>query len=88
VRDILFELFATKYSPGVQQTEKAVLSALLEHIPQIAETSIALPNVHYWVFDISRFPVEVKPNETVFIPTSEPSGYITATMTRQPKASL
>lgn len=49
---------------------------------------MVLPNRHYINVDLSKFPVGVATNDTVFMPLDKPSGNIRAALTRKLTAKL
>ncbi|MCB4767769.1 urate oxidase [Ancylobacter sp. Lp-2] len=74
------KVFATTYSPGVQNTLYLMGEAVLAAVPEIAEISIACPNKHYLPIDLSPFDRAF--DGQVFIPTDEPHGQIECTIAR------
>lgn len=80
VRRILLERFAVVHSLALQQTLWEMGSAVLEAHPEIAEISLAAPNRHHFVVDLSPFGLD-NPNE-VFYAADRPYGLIEATVTR------
>lgn len=73
-------VFATTYSPGVQNTMYLMGEAVLDAVPEIAEISLACPNKHYLPIDLSPFGRSF--DGQVFIPTDEPHGQIECTVAR------
>lgn len=74
------KVFATTYSPGVQNTLYLMGEAALAAVPEITEISIACPNKHYLPIDLSPF--ERSFDGQVFTPTDEPHGQIECTIAR------
>lgn len=73
-------VFATTYSPGVQNTMYLMGEAVLAAVPEVAEVSIACPNKHYLPIDLSPFGRAF--DGQVFTPTDEPHGQIECTLAR------
>lgn len=80
VLDEALKVFATTYSPGVQNTLYLIGEAVLAAVPQIAEITIACPNKHYLPIDLSPFGRGF--DGQVFTPTDEPHGQIECTIAR------
>jgi len=80
VRNAIINAFATHKSLGVQQTEFVMADDALKAAADISQITIEMPNRHRVPFNLKPFNLENK-NE-VFVTTSEPAGYITATVTR------
>ena len=76
----MLKVFATNYSPSAQTTLFQMGSAALEVSSEISRISLAMPNKHYLLINLSPFDRENK-NE-VFTPTEEPHGQIEAVITR------
>ncbi|MDR6955303.1 urate oxidase [Ancylobacter sp. 3268] len=74
------KVFATTYSPGVQNTLYLMGEAVLAAVPEIAEISFACPNKHYLPIDLSPFGRAF--DGRVFTPTDEPHGQIECTIAR------
>ncbi|MBS7544422.1 factor-independent urate hydroxylase [Ancylobacter oerskovii] len=74
------KVFATTYSPGVQNTLYLIGEAVLAAVPEIAEITIACPNKHYLPIDLSPFGRAF--DGQVFTPTDEPHGQIECTIAR------
>jgi urate oxidase len=77
----MLKVFATTYSPSVQNSLYLMGSAALEAVPEIATISIACPNKHYLPINLKPFARD-NPN-VVFTPTDEPHGQIECTMSRE-----
>ncbi len=86
VKEVVGEQFAEKYSKSVQQTLHDVGVEVCKTFPNVAEINIVMPNIHINIFDIARFGLENK-NE-VYVPLSDPSGYLEATISQPPRAKL
>ncbi|HVJ44845.1 MAG TPA: urate oxidase [Luteolibacter sp.] len=72
--------FAEKYSKSVQQNLWDMGVAALEAVPEISGISLAAPNLHCNLADLSKFG---RTNvHTLFIPTDEPHGQIEVTIGR------
>lgn len=76
------------YSPSVQNTLHITEKLILDNIPEISYIEMVLPNRHYINVDLSKFPVGVATNDTVFMPLDKPSGNIRAALTRKLTAKL
>lgn len=80
VLDEALKVFATTYSPGVQNTLYLIGEAVLAAVPQVQEITIACPNKHYLPIDLSPFGRGF--DGQVFTPTDEPHGQIECTIAR------
>ena len=80
-RTALLETFATHHSLSVQQTLMAMGEAVLKACPDVGSVGLSLPNKHRIPFDLRPFKLENR-NE-IFVPTDEPHGLITGTVTRE-----
>jgi urate oxidase len=76
----MLNIFATTYSPSVQNSLYLMGSAALEAVPEISEISLACPNKHYIPINIAPFGRD-NPN-IVSTPTDEPHGQIECTVAR------
>jgi urate oxidase len=76
----LLKVFATTYSPSVQNSLYHMGEAALAAVPEIAEISMACPNIHYILMDLSAFGLDNK--NDLFLPTDEPHGQIECTVGR------
>lgn len=81
ILDVMMDVFATTYSPSVQNSLYLMASAALEAVPEIAQVSLACPNKHYLPINMKPFNRD-NPN-TVFTPTDEPHGQIECVVTRE-----
>jgi urate oxidase len=80
VRSLLLARFAEVHSLALQQTLWEMGRAVLEARPEIAEIRLSAPNIHHFVYDLSRFGLD-NPNE-VFHADDRPYGLIQATVQR------
>jgi len=80
ILDTLIEVFATTYSPGVQDSLYRMGEAALAAVPEISEISLACPNIHYILMNFSFIGMDNK--NMVFLPTDEPHGQIECTVGR------
>jgi urate oxidase len=80
ILDVLLEVFATTYSPSVQNSLYRMGEAALAAVPEISEVSMACPNIHYIPINLAPFGL-TNANE-VFLPTDEPHGQIECTVGR------
>ena len=76
----LLEVFATTYSPSVQNSLYHMGEAVLAAVPEISEISMACPNIHYILMNLAPFGMDN--NNDVFLPTDEPHGQIECTVGR------
>ncbi|MDE3188506.1 MAG: urate oxidase [Acidobacteriota bacterium] len=72
--------FAAHNSMSVQHTLFDMGRAALEAAPEIARTTLTMPNLHHLLADLSPFGQD-NPNH-IFVPIDEPHGYIEATVER------
>jgi len=86
-RDVTLSTFATDNSASVQATMYNTAQNLLEEAPGIQDVSYAYPNKHFIPVNLSPFGLEngltPKGGSDVFHPVADPSGFITATVTRK-----
>ncbi len=80
ILNAMLHVFATTYSPSVQNSLYLMGSAALETVPEISEISVACPNKHYIPINMAPFGRD-NPN-IVFVPTDEPHGQIECTVSR------
>src|SRR5262245_47153986 len=80
ILDTLLNLFSNTYSYSVQDSLYRMGEAALAAVPEISEISMACPNMHYILMNLSAFGLDNK-NE-VFLPTDEPHGQIECTVGR------
>ena len=72
--------FTDTYSRSLQQTLYAMGHRVLEKRPELVEVRLALPNRHHFLVDLAPFGLD-NPNE-IFVPTNEPFGLISGTISR------
>ncbi|KIR41481.1 urate oxidase [Cryptococcus deuterogattii 99/473] len=86
LKDVL-DTFATDESASVQATLYLTLQKILASCPAVKDASMQLPNKHYIPINLSAFGLDNKlgyeGGAEVFYPAADPSGYITATVTRK-----
>jgi urate oxidase len=80
ILDAMLAAFAKKYSVSVQATLFQMGEAALKIAREISQISIAMPNKHCLLVNLSPFGLENQ-NE-LFVPTDEPHGQIEATISR------
>jgi urate oxidase len=80
IRTALVETFAGHMSASVQHTLYAMAEAALAACGDITEITMALPNRHHLLADLTPFGLD-NPNE-IFVATDEPYGLIEATVRR------
>jgi urate oxidase len=78
--DTLLEVFAMTYSKSVQDSLYRMGEAALAAVPEISEVSMACPNMHFILMNLSAFGLDN--NNDVFLPTDEPHGQIECTVAR------
>ena len=81
IRQALLAEFAAHHSRSVQHTLHAMGEAALAACADAAEITLALPNRHHLLVDLSPFGLD-NPNE-VFVATDQPFGLIEATVRRE-----
>lgn len=81
IRDALLSTFAAHKSKSVQHTLFAMAESALAAAPQISEITLAMPNKHCLLVDLSPFGQD-NPNH-IFVPTDEPHGSIEARVCRE-----
>jgi urate oxidase len=81
VRSTLLDTFAGHRSLSVQQTLYAMGQAVLARCPQIDLINIEMPNQHRIPFNFAAFGLS-NDNE-IFVPTDEPFGMISGTISRR-----
>ena len=80
IREALLRVYATTYSPSVQDSLYRMGEAALAAASDIREITLRMPNVHYLPIDLSPFGQDARGK--VFLPTDEPSGQIEVTLRR------
>ncbi|KAK8853252.1 urate oxidase [Kwoniella newhampshirensis] len=87
IRKDVLETFATDESASVQATLYLTLQNILNSVPAIKDASMQLPNKHYIAINLKPFGLDnglgYEGGAEVFHPTADPSGLITATVTRK-----
>jgi urate oxidase len=81
ILETLLEVFATTYSKSVQDSLYRMGEAALAAVPEISEVSMACPNMHFILMNLSAFGLDN--NNDVFLPTDEPHGQIECTVGRE-----
>ena len=80
VRASLLKTFALHNSKSVQQTLYAMAEDVLRDVPALREITLTMPNIHNILVDLKIFGQD-NANE-IFMPISDPSGFIHARVTR------
>ena len=80
ILDTLLEVFSNTYSYSVQDSLYRMGEAALAAVPEISEISMACPNMHFILMNLSPFGLDNK--NQVFLPTDEPHGQIECTVGR------
>ncbi|GJD64529.1 factor-independent urate hydroxylase [Methylobacterium frigidaeris] len=80
ILDTLLRVFAGSYSHSLQDSLYRMGTAALEAVPEIETITLACPNKHYLLANLSPFGLD-NPNQ-VFIATDEPHGQIECTVGR------
>lgn len=80
ILDAMLAVFASTYSPSVQTTLYQMGEAALKAAAEISKITLAMPNKHCLLVNLSPFGLE-NPNE-LFVPTDEPHGQIEGTIAR------
>ncbi|KAJ2343787.1 hypothetical protein GGH92_004762 [Coemansia sp. RSA 2673] len=74
---------------SVQTTLYIMADRILNDFAAVDDVYYALPNIHYFPFDLSKFGLKnLQADAEVYMPIADPSGYITATVSRPPKGRL
>lgn len=81
IRNLLLAAFAEHQSESVQHTLYAMAQNVLDHVPEVRDIHLSMPNKHCLLVDLSRFGQD-NPGE-IFVPTDEPHGFIEARVTRE-----
>jgi urate oxidase len=76
----LLKVFAEHHSMSVQHTIFDMGKAALDAAPEISKIKLTMPNLHHLLADLRAFGQD-NPNH-IFVATSEPHGYIEATIER------
>ena len=80
IRTSLLKTFALHDSKSVQQTLYAMAQDALNTVPSLREITLTMPNIHNILVDLKVFGQD-NANE-IFMPISDPSGFIHARVTR------
>jgi urate oxidase len=80
VRATLLETFAAHDSRSVQHTLYAMGKAVIDACPDVDEITLALPNRHHLLVDLTPFGLDNP--KAVFVATNQPYGLIEGTITR------
>lgn len=80
IRAAMIKMFATEYSPSVQNTIYRIGQKVLEDLPAIKDISFSMPNQHRLLVDLSKMGMDNA--NLIFCPTDEPYGDISATIGR------
>jgi urate oxidase len=80
ILDAMLAAFAKNYSVSVQATLFQMGEAALKIAPEISRISLAMPNKHCLLVNLSPF--GLKNQNELFVPTDEPHGQIEATLSR------
>ena len=81
IREALLRVFATTYSPSVQDSLYRMGEEALATARDIREITLRMPNVHYLPIELSPFGKDARGK--LFLPTDEPSGQIEVTLRRE-----
>jgi urate oxidase len=74
------KVFATTYSSSVQDSLYRMGTTVLEAVPELIDISMACPNKHYLLINLTPFGLDN--NNEVFVSTDEPHGQIECTVGR------
>ncbi|KAG0049431.1 hypothetical protein BGZ83_005781 [Gryganskiella cystojenkinii] len=90
VREVTCKTFAEDESASVQATLYKMAAQSVQNWKWIQKVAYALPNRHFFPIDLSYFRGTRNLNEhaDVYQPVADPSGLITATVTRSPDTSV
>ena len=80
ILDIMLKVFATTSSSSVQDSLYRMGMAALAAVPELKTISMACPNKHYLLMNLTPFGLEN--DNQVFLPTDEPHGQIECTVGR------
>ncbi|KAJ2558737.1 hypothetical protein EV175_000653 [Coemansia sp. RSA 1933] len=74
---------------SVQTTLYIMADRILNEFAAVDDVYYALPNIHYFPFDMSKFGLKnLQSDAEVYMPLADPSGYITATISRPAKGKF
>ncbi len=76
----LLRVFATTYSHSIQDSLYRMGMAALEAVPELIDISMACPNKHYLLVNLTPFGLDN--DNTVFVATDDPHGQIECTVGR------
>jgi len=84
-RKVLLETFGGdpvegEFSPSVQRSLYRMGQEVLRRVPELQSITLSMPNIHNIHFDWAKLGLD--PTEDLLIPTSEPYGLISGTVTR------
>jgi urate oxidase len=74
------KVFATTYSSSIQDSLYRMGTAVLEAVPELIDISMACPNKHYLLINLTPFGLDN--NNEVFVATDDPHGQIECTVGR------
>jgi urate oxidase len=80
ILEAMLEVFASRFSPSVQNTLYQMGEAALTVCSEIGRISLTMPNIHYLLIDLRPF--DRKNDNELFVPTDAPQGWIEATVER------
>lgn len=80
ILDTMLQVFASTYSESVQDSLYRMGQAALAAVPEIADVTMAAPNKHYLLINLSPFGLDN--DNVVLLPTDEPHGQIECTVGR------
>ncbi|KAJ7986712.1 hypothetical protein DPEC_G00342740 [Dallia pectoralis] len=91
IKETIIEKFAGpydrgEYSTSVQKTLYDTQVIVLDRVPEVEEIEIVMPNQHYFNIDMTE--MGITNNNEVFLALDNPSGNITGTVCRKPRAKL
>jgi urate oxidase len=78
--EAMLSAFGSKESPSVQTSLYEMGKAALAASPEIEQISLTMPNLHCLLIDLAPF--QRKNQNTLFLPTDAPQGWIEGTVTR------
>jgi urate oxidase len=81
VVETMLSAFSTKESPSVQATLYEMGKAALTACSEIERISLTMPNLHCLLIDLAPF--HRQNQNTLFLPTDAPQGWIEGTITRE-----
>jgi len=82
--DTMLSAFGSKESPSVQTSLYEMGKAALAACPEIEQISLTMPNLHCLLIDLAPF--HRQNQNTLFLPTDAPQGWIEGTVTRDEMA--